>query len=751
MMPAVAGLLESFPLKERFDVRRLLGAGGFGEVYEAVDLQRNDTVALKILRRADPAALYRFKQEFRTLSLIGHPNLVTLYELIAEDDQWFLTMELITGGSFLEYVRPLLIQPSDGRPISVPTMNSEAVTVADIAAGPRPRGDEVPRDPLPFEELRIDRLRPAMRQLAEGVSALHQNRVLHLDIKPPNVLVDANGRVVLVDFGLAQQLAAMSEHTVKTREVVGTPEFMSPEQAAGEPLTEASDWYSVGTMLYRALTGCSVFPGRHPHVLFDKMQHEAAPPSEIVPGLPDDLNLLCRDLLRRDPAQRPAGHEVLSRLGSTAAQGTGPIDVLVSPRTPTFVGRESHLSRLRSAFDSMKQGRAATVYVHGKSGMGKTALVTHFLQTLRQTEADLVVLEGRCYEHEAVPFKAFDSVLDSLSEHLRRVPAAEVTRLLPRGVEVLARVFPALRRVEAIAAARERTRTAADPKELRRRAFQALREFFGRVAEEHPLVVFIDDLQWGDIDSAMLLDELLRPPDAPPLMLVASYRDDETESSACLKVLLSAEETRNAADKAGHIAVAELSQEESETLARALRPGASADSHVEAIAREAQGSPFFIDQLVRHASDSPAERDTVDAVVWARASQLPETSRRFMEVVAVAGRPVEISVVAKAAGVESGKYESVCLASSRTAAAQPGAPRRHRGRVLSRSHSRDVHCACLTVDAGPASSPAWPGARGITIRRCGSDGDSLPCRRRSRPRRHPRHRRRRTVRAGVGL
>jgi serine/threonine protein kinase len=188
MMPPWRGCLNRFPLDKRFEIRRLLGAGGFGEVYEAFDLQRNDTVALKILRKTDAATLYRFKKEFRTLSLMVHQNLVTLYELIAEGDQWFLTMELVNGGSFLDYVRPLLIQPSGDTPISVPTMNSEAVTVADFAAAPRPRGDAPAPDPLPFDELKIDRLRPALRQLAEGVSALHQNRVLHLDIKPPNVL-----------------------------------------------------------------------------------------------------------------------------------------------------------------------------------------------------------------------------------------------------------------------------------------------------------------------------------------------------------------------------------------------------------------------------------------------------------------------------------------------------------------------------------------------------------------------------------
>lgn len=650
----MVGVSESFPVKKRFEIRRLLGAGGFGEVYEAFDLQRNDTVALKILRKTDAATLYRFKQEFRTLSLLVHPNLITLYELIADEDQWFLTMELVTGGSFLDYVRPPATDPTGGTPISVPTMDSKAVTVAEISAGSRRPHDAAARVPFPLEDLHVDRLRSALRQLAEGVDALHRNEVLHLDIKPPNVLVDTNGRVVLVDFGLAQQLVAGTNRTVRSREVLGTPEFMSPEQAAAEPLTEASDWYSVGALLYRALTGLAVFSGGAPQVLYDKLQRDPAPPSDLLPGVPDDLDRLCRDLLRRDPAQRPTGRQVLARLGSTAARTTAIESI--TPRTTTFVGRDAQLARLRSAFDRMKHGRGSTVYVHGRSGMGKTALITHFLNTIRRTEPGLILLAGRCYEHEAVPFKAFDSVLDSLSDQLRRWRPSDVAPVLPRGVEVLARVFPALRRVEAIAAARERTPSGADPKELRRRAFAALREFFARIAERHPLVVFIDDLQWGDVDSATLLDELLRPPDSPPLLLVASYRDDETESSACLRVLLSAHREHHGA-AAEHIEVGELSQAESEALARALASGEASAAHVEAIAREAHGSPFFIDQLVRHALDSPAEGNTLDAVLWARASQLPETSRRFMEVVAVAGRPTEISVVARAAGVESGKYD----------------------------------------------------------------------------------------------
>jgi len=476
--------------------------------------------------------------------------------------------------------------------------------------------------------------------------------VIHRDLKPGNIFLCDDGTPKVLDFGMSKLTTA--ESLTQAGYTLGTPEYMAPEQVASESITEATDWYSVGALLYRALTGNAAFEGKFPHVLYEKLQREATAPSEILPGLPDDLNTLCRDLLRRDPARRPSGAEVLARLGSAPA----PIaltDTAIA-RPSTFVGREAQLGELRAAYERMKQGRAATVHVHGRSGMGKTALVRHFLGHVRQRDREVVVLEGRCYEHEAVPFKAFDSVLDALSNHLRRLPVSTSTRLLPRGIDVLARVFPALRRVDAIADAHERTPSGNDPQELRRRAFAALREFFGRVAEHAPLIVFIDDLQWGDVDSAALLDELLRPPDAPPLLLVMSYRDDDIESSACLQALLSAAQMRGAGSMSD-VEVAALAPDDAEGLARALRPRTISEAQASAIAREAQGSPFFIDELVRYGTDRGGAVETLDTVLWNRALQLPPLARRFMEVVAVAGRPVDISVVAQASSVDTGKFD----------------------------------------------------------------------------------------------
>jgi hypothetical protein len=372
---------------ERFEVRAELGAGGMGVVYEAYDRQRRSRVALKTLRRVDPESVYRLKREFRALQDLEHPNLVGFGELFCEQGQWFFSMELVEGADFVSYVRGARAVTAAGeRVAAAPT------AVDDFAGGPTAPGFGATRG----EQLDEHRLRGALRQLVLGVSALHAGERVHRDIKPSNIRVRADGRLQLLDFGLVIQSAPRGDRS-ETR-VVGTAAYMAPEQAAALRPGPAADWYSVGAVLYEALTGVAPFCGAPLQILLDKQRFEPPPPGAIAGGLPRDLEALAAALLRRDPDQRPIGREIMARLGTSCADPLGAVGS-VSRSTGAglgvaFVGRAGELAALDGAFEAAREGTVLALVV-GESGVGKSALVREFVHRLELRESGALVLEGR--------------------------------------------------------------------------------------------------------------------------------------------------------------------------------------------------------------------------------------------------------------------------------------------------------------------------------------------------------------------
>ncbi|HYX31190.1 MAG TPA: serine/threonine-protein kinase, partial [Pyrinomonadaceae bacterium] len=449
----------------RFALRRRLGTGGMGVVYEAHDRQTDRIVALKTLTRAEAAHIYRFKREFRTLAGVAHPNLVTLYELMSEGNDWFFTMELVNGVSFINYVRPEMTDANLGdtdhtlrvpREISARSSNSEADT--EIFDSSRISADELSLRAdfgLATTNLLLDenRLRAALRQLAEGVNRLHELGKIHRDLKPSNVLVTDEGRVVILDFGLVEDINPELHETL----LAGTPDYMSPEQGAQTAISKASDWYSVGVMLYQALTGRLPFRGKFFEVMLRKQTRDPIQPREINPNVPRDLNELCMRLLRRDPDARPSGREILHAVGAERSISTSPVS------DSSFIGRERQIAELHDAFRATREGRTVTVYLHGNSGMGKSTLAKIFVDQLKAQTRNVVVLQGRCYERESVPYKALDGVVDSLSKHLASLRRAKAEGLMPRNRAALARVFPVMLQVDAIFDARSIKPETIDP------------------------------------------------------------------------------------------------------------------------------------------------------------------------------------------------------------------------------------------------------------------------------------------------
>ncbi|MEM9452952.1 MAG: AAA family ATPase [Myxococcota bacterium] len=714
--------LPSFDGDDRFEIRSTLGRGMSSVVYRALDRQRGAELALKVLGVQGSASMLAFKREFRSMADVSHPNLVKLYELHATGNELMFTMELVDGNDFLGYVRRPVGAATSWESGSTRPPAPERDTVAEWSSGLAP-----PRVPIaiagelacfpPLVSAQLPTLRVVTAQLVRGLMALHDAGHVHRDVKPSNVMVDDSGRAVLLDFGVAAELAG-------TAQAAGTPAYMSPEQAQGKDPRPSTDFYAVGVMLYEALTGRLPHSSEDP--VSDKLTRDPDPPSVITPDVPVDLDRLCVALLARDPVMRPEGPAILDLL-------CGNSERTLPPRNRTEVpllGRDPELARIEAAMREVKAGEGRIVLVTGRSGIGKSALVRCFLA--RQRREGAVVLTGRCYEQESVPYKALDVVMDAVCQHLASMPENEREEVMPRHRWALGRLFPVLsqfgnppsstqasaprhksiapdelkelRQRQTVAVshphsdedslvepARLRTKAphdrldAADlaasarstvvvsapipgrtsghepntsnPARIRRQGVAALRQLLEALARHAPLIIAIDDLQWGDVDSAQVLAEVLSTPQ-PPLLLLGSYRREDEETSVFLRNFLASQASHDV------IALDTLDDDAALDLAQRLAPINPTGVDATQVVREAKGDPFLLVELARYVSsrnepEMPAEGLTVEAVVRTRIRNLATPARRLLEAITVAAGPVARAVARHAADI--GANESAAL------------------------------------------------------------------------------------------
>jgi hypothetical protein len=592
----------------RFEFLRQVGSGGFASVFHAWDRERHASVALKLLHNWSPKALIRFKKEFRTLKNLSHPNLVQLHQLFSEDSQWFFTMEFIEGTSFLEYVRP---------------------------SGAK---------------CDFDRLRAALSQLITGVNVLHEANCIHRDLKPANVMVDGRGRVIILDFGLVREVGLTP--VIQTASLVGTPAYMSPEQVVNSDITQASDWYSVGVMLFEAFTGRLPYEGGLIQVLMAKQHQDAPRPSEYTPSVPKDLDDLCHCLLARDPKLRRQPEILMA----TSTKANGAIRQF-EQADDLFVGRDREVSVLQAGFGETQNGRLFVGLVNGRSGMGKTTLVEHFLQSIVSIDPAVLILKGRCYQSESVPYKAIDALIDELSRYLGMLPMGESNALLPRDIWPLTRAFPVFGQVKSINESVSLGKEIFDAQEIRHRAFAALSELLARVADRKRLVLWIDDFQWGDEDSMPFLQQLLSTQQPPALMIVLSFRSEDRAGSVALKAMDSALAERGSRVILREIPVAELPAPDLQALSEALAPGA-----VEAgllLVRESRGNPLFLRELAKYWHQlqnndgvEPESKLSLRKMILCRFARLSTGASQFVKVISLAARPLRPQIVIAAAGTD---------------------------------------------------------------------------------------------------
>jgi eukaryotic-like serine/threonine-protein kinase len=634
----------------RFEVTGTLGAGGAGVVYRAYDHQLRRSVALKVLRHAAGRDLYRFKREFRSLADLVHPNLVALHELYANSDEWFFAMELVEGVSFIDWVRP------SKEPLHAPRTRQDIVAAA----------------------LDEERLRRALPQLIDALIALHRVGKLHRDLKPSNVLVTPEGRVVLLDFGLVAGVAEDNHDGL----AVGTPVYMSPEQAADQPLDTASDWYALGAMLYEALTGRRPFEGASDQVMRRKQTERPTPPELLMHGVSQDLALMAKSLLEPVPALRPDGLALLAQLGSAPSPATREIGRHRS--RATFVGRAREVEMLRAAYSDGRR-RGVSLFLHGPSGIGKSTLLDHFVKDLGE---DAFVLSGRCFERESVPFKMLDGVVDTLTNALLAIDSEQLVSIIPLDAPSLVRLFPVLRRVPPLAELAA-TGAPANPQELRARGFSALRHLLAKLTRIRQVVVIVDDVHWGDGDSAVFLSELVGRPE-PGVLLIICHRPEDY-----LGIVADIRRSAQPGSEVRDVPLSPLDEQESRALVRELAPD---DWFADNLLPAAGGNPLLLTELLRATDSAPT---SVEALVATRAGRVSADAQALLIVVCVAGRPISIEIATHAAAVLGGLDESNELYAERLISL-----RRVDGQlVLEPSH--DYVRASVILSLSPAAKAGW--------------------------------------------
>ncbi|ASR55971.1 serine/threonine-protein kinase [Cellulomonas sp. PSBB021] len=292
-------------LGNRYRLVRQIAVGGMGEVWEGYDESLARPVAVKVLKEefaGDQGFLERFRTEARNSAALSHANIAQLFDYGEQDGSSYLVMELVTG---------------------------------------EPLSDLLEREPV----LPVRRLLPILAQTARGLHAAHEAGVVHRDVKPGNILLGRGGRVKITDFGVS--LARNQMTMTATGMVMGTAQYLSPEQAVGRPATPLSDLYSLGIIAYESLVGHRPFTG--PTAVDIAVAHVNTPVPPLPKAVDPKLADLVVRLLSKDPAQRPTSGAALAReldrlLPRTPAGGV-PVIVsrptprpLTPPRAPTPVG-----------------------------------------------------------------------------------------------------------------------------------------------------------------------------------------------------------------------------------------------------------------------------------------------------------------------------------------------------------------------------------------------------------------------------
>lgn len=420
-------------LANRFTILRSIGSGGMGEVFEAQDRKLGEKVAIKAVHPelvADKRFRERFRREIQLARQVAHPNICRIHDLVDDDshpDCVAFTMELVEGHTLADHLKQ--------------------------------KGSLTPDEALPL-----------IRQICHALSALHQEGIVHRDLKPGNIIL-ANGKsgaytVKLTDFGLARRMAepdATRSGLTKSRDVMGTPRYMAPEQLTGQPVSPATDIYALGLVIYEMLTGFLPFSaeGLGDNAI-QKTTLDPEPPSRVVPGLHSTWDTLILRCLRQDPTLRPVSAEMVAETLAASPRRAGLLALNrmhfrhVTPRAVLRHRNQPAVWASMGMVVMLASALAASFFWPDvfRIGLGEGA---HSIERPQQRVAVLPFqVIGGTQELHDIGTGLVDMITKSLSmyegvnTHLSVVPASEVRRAAVRDPQSARKLLGANRSVEGV-------------------------------------------------------------------------------------------------------------------------------------------------------------------------------------------------------------------------------------------------------------------------------------------------------------
>ncbi len=570
----------SNPSLSNYRKLKLIHRGLNCDVYQAVCILDESTVILKMLHSGNknPSAIARLEKEYRLLSENSIPGMVKALRLEQEGNLIVLVMGY-TG----------------------------SITLADLLS------TTGPLDPYIFLHIAL--------QLTQTLERIHDENIIHLDLCPQNILIDPKtDALTIVGFGSATKVSRI-EHAntgpIRPAKLKGALPYISPEQTGRTncSVDHRSDLYALGAIFHEMLTGFTPFTFTDPLEMIHA--HLSQPPPSIrvlKPELPEVLDTMVRELLGKaqdDRYQSASGLSYdLRLLQQLSASKTWPQSFKLGSRDRSrglvmpekLYGRNRELKLLTQAFDRMMlENKAQLLLVSGYSGIGKTSLVRHLYEPLGRQQG--FCLSGKFDQFKRdIPFativQAFEDLVQYLLTESEEQIAAWKIKLeseLGQGTALVARLLPKIElllgkqaEVPALAAAEEQTRFKT-----------VIRQFIKVFAQQtHPLVLFLDDLQWADTDSLQLIQSLITESDNLNLLLIGSYRNNEVGKDHALSAVLEQIATDASVQ---HIILKPLSLKHlNDLVSEALRAKANQTLALTSlIYKKTQGNPFFTIQFLQ--------------------------------------------------------------------------------------------------------------------------------------------------------